>query len=233
MRKIIKTAFITTIPVLCGYISTGIAFGLMLQRAGYGVLWAAASGILIYAGSMQFVLVSLLRTAAGLPYAAMMTLAVNSRHLFYGLSFIERFRRMGKKRLYMIFSLTDETYSMLCSVKAPEGMDENTFFFVVALMNHLYCITGSVLGALAGEMIKFNIAGIDFAMTAFFIVVFIEQWISSKNRLPAITGLISSAACLLIFGPGRFILPALAASAAVIFICGGGMKKAESGEAIE
>ena len=138
MKKVIKAAFPVTIPVMLGYISVGIAFGLLLEKSGYNFLWAILMSIFIYAGSMQFIAINLLTSGVGLIEIALVALFVNVRHVFYGLSFVDKFKDMGRKKAYMIFSLTDETYSLLCSTKAPEGVDNNSFLFCVALLNQLY-----------------------------------------------------------------------------------------------
>lgn len=205
----VRFAFTQSVPVMLGYIFLGIAFGLMLQDAGYGVWWAFFSSVFIYAGSMQFVLVTLLTGGASLVYTAVMTLFINGRHLFYGLSFLEKFRGMGKFYPYMIFSLTDETYSVLCGLKVPEGMSEKKVSFLIALFDHCYWITGSLLGALIGELITFDTTGIDFSMTALFVVIVLNQWLDSKEHRPAILGGILGIMCLLLFGPDKFLLPSL------------------------
>ena len=165
---------------------------------------------------MQFVLIPFLGTGASIFTVILMTLSINCRHIFYGLSFIEKFKSMGRAYPYMIFSLTDETYSLLCSTKVPAGLDEKKVFFGIALFTHVYWIAGSVAGSLAGELITFDTTGIEFAMTALFVVIFIEQWLSSRNHIPAVAGLLCAVISLLIFGPGSFILPALIASIAII-----------------
>ncbi|MEG2259193.1 MAG: AzlC family ABC transporter permease, partial [Oscillospiraceae bacterium] len=162
MKKTLRFAFIQTLPVLLGYSFIGIAFGLLLQRAGFGVLWAFFISLTVYAGSMQFVLVGILSGGMSLLSVIVMTLSINSRHIFYGLSFIERFKKMGGRRPYMIFSLTDETYSLLCSVKTPSELKEDDVFFAIALLNQLYWIIGSCAGSLLGELISFNSTGIEF-----------------------------------------------------------------------
>lgn len=209
-------AFAQSVPVMLGYIFLGIAFGLMLQDAGYSFWWAFFSSVCIYAGSMQFVLVTLLTGAASLWYAAVMTLFINGRHLFYGLSFVEKFRKMGKFCPYMIFSLTDETYSVLCGLKVPEGMSEKRVSFFIALFDHCYWITGSVLGALIGELITFDTTGIDFSMTALFVVIVLNQWLENKERRPAILGAGIGVLCLLLFGADKFLLPALTVVALIL-----------------
>ncbi len=216
MRKELSFAFRRTIPVMFGYLFLGIAFGLVLQEKGYGFLWAALASITIYAGAGQFVLVGMISGGMSLLSTAVTMLSINSRHIFYGLSFIEKFKAMGKRGLYMIFSLTDETYSLLCSTAVPEGLDWKKTYFLIALLDQLYWVAGSVLGALIGELFKFNTAGVEFAMTALFVVIFIEQWLETKNHFPAISGAVCGIASLLIFGPDNFILPSLIAAIACL-----------------
>ena len=217
-RKYIGFAFKQTIPVMLGYIFLGIAFGLLLQNAGYSFVWAFLASVVIYAGSMQFVLVSLLTAGAGLLHTAVMTLFINGRHIFYGLSFVEKYKKIGKAYPYMVFSLTDETYSVLCSVKIPEGMEEKKVFFWISLLDQCYWITGSVIGALAGSHIPFNSTGIDFSMTALFVVIVVEQWQGQKSHFPALLGAACGIAWLLILGPDQFILPALCSCMAVLLL---------------
>ena len=212
----VRFAFTQTIPVMLGYLFLGIAFGLMMQDAGYSFWWAFLSSVFIYAGSMQFVLVTLLTSGASLLYAAIMTLFINGRHLFYGLSFIEKFRGMGKRYPYMVFSLTDETYSVLCSLKVPESLDEKRVSLLISLLDHLYWVMGSVLGGMVGQFIKFDTTGIDFSMTALFVVIVLNQWLDSKEHRPALIGAVLGILCLLLFGPDKFLLPALTFTALVL-----------------
>jgi 4-azaleucine resistance transporter AzlC len=209
MKKVIKAAFPATIPVMLGYISVGIAFGLLFEKSGYNFLWAIFMSVAVYAGSMQFIAINLLTGGAGLIEIALVTLFVNIRHMFYGLSFIDKFKDMGKKKTYMIFSLTDETYSLLCSSKAPEGIDNNSFLFCIALLNQIYWIIGTFIGSIAGSLIKFNTTGIDFAMTALFVVIFIEQWSTYKTHIPVLIGVVSTILSLLIFGANNLVLPSM------------------------
>lgn len=215
-RKEIRFAFSQTIPVLLGYLFLGIAYGLMLQNAGYGWVWAFMTSLFIYAGSMEFVLVTLLSGGASLMYSAVMTLFINGRHIFYGLSFIEKFRNMGRTYPYMVFSLTDETYSVLCGLKVPEGMQEGRVSFLIALFDHFYWILGSVLGAILGELLTFDTTGIDFSMTALFVVIVLNQWMDSKNHKPAVTGAAVGGICLVLLGADHFLLPALTITAAIL-----------------
>ena len=152
-KKEIAFAFTQTIPVMLGYLFLGVAFGLLIHNAGYSVIWAFCSSVFIYAGSMQFVLVTLLTGGSSLIYSAVMTLFVNGRHFFYGLSFVDKFKKMGRRYPYMVFSLTDETYSVLCNLKVSDEMDEKKVMFLISLFDHFYWVAGSVLGALAGFVV--------------------------------------------------------------------------------
>ena len=200
MKKAFRPAFAVTIPVLCGYLFIGFAFGVMLRDAGFAPPWAFLSSVTIYAGSGQYLLVSLLAANASLVTVAAMTLLLNCRHIFYGLSFLETFHQMGRKKWYMIFSLTDETYSLLCSLKTPEGIDPNAMRFWVAILDHSYWIIGSVIGAVAGALIPVDTEGIDFAMTALFVVIAVDQWKAYARHLPALLGGIVTIVCLVILG---------------------------------
>lgn len=207
--KILKTALVRTIPVMTGYLVLGFGFGILSEKNGYGILWALAMSVFIYAGSMQYVTISLLSSGASLVTAALTTLMVNARHLFYGISMIEKYRGIGKKKPYLIFSLTDETYSLVCGEKEFEEKEQHKYYFMVSLFNQLYWIVGSVAGAWFGSVATFNTAGIDFAMTALFVTVFVEQWLSTKNHMPALIGLGASVVCLVIFGSDNFLIPAM------------------------
>ena len=209
-RKTLAAAFPVTVPVLMGYLAIGMAFGLMLQSIGYGALWALLMSLVIYAGSGQYLGVSLLAAGAPLTEVAFLTLVINFRHLVYGLSMLEKFRGMGLRKLYMIFALTDETYALLSSAKAPEGVDEHGFFFAVSLLNHSYWVTGSVAGSLLGSALAFDTTGVDFAMTALFLVIAVGQWRSAGSHLPALLGGAATLASLLLVGAEDMLLPALA-----------------------
>lgn len=204
-----RKAFPYTIPVLTGYLFIGTAFGVMFQEKGYNFLWAIFMSMVVYAGSGQYLAVNFFAPQVGFLNIIFMTFMVNVRHIFYGLSLLERFGKMGKKRFYMIFSLTDETYSLLCTTKAPKGVAEDKFLFAIALLDQLYWVLGSAIGALAGALIPFNAKGIDFAMTALFIVIFTEQWLSGGKRIPAVIGVASTVLFRILFGRDNFILPSM------------------------
>jgi 4-azaleucine resistance transporter AzlC len=194
---------------MAGYIVLGIGFGILLRNAGYGLPYSLAMAVLIYAGSMQYVGIGLITGGASFLTALFTTVMVNARHLFYSISMIDRYKDAGKYKPYMIFALTDETYSLLCGGDVPAGEDPNRFRFLVSLFNHCYWITGCVLGSLLGAMLPFSTAGIEFSMTALFIASFTEQWLRANDRIPALTGLLGTLLCLLLFGSEGFLIPAM------------------------
>lgn len=207
--QLLKKAFVKTLPVMAGYIVLGIGFGILLRNAGFNVGYALAMSLFIYAGSMQYVGVGLLAGGVSVLSAIFTAVMVNARHLFYSISMIETYKDAGKYKPYMIFALTDETYSLLCDGTAPEGVDPNQYRFLVSLFNQCYWVTGSVLGSLLGAVLPFSTAGIEFSMTALFIASFTEQWMSTHDHIPALTGLLSTFVCLLLFGSERFLIPAM------------------------
>lgn len=216
--RALKAAFPHTIPVLTGYSVLGFVFGMLLSAGGYGAGWAALMSILVFAGSMQYVAVGLLAAPFGPVGAFLATLAVNARHLFYGVAMIEPFRDMGAVKPYLIFGLTDETFSIEAAARPPDGTPKKWFFFFITLLDHLYWIGGSVLGALFAGRVRVDLKGLDFAMTALFAVIFTEQWRGGGGRAAALTGAGASLACLLMFGPGNFLIPAMLAMTALLLL---------------
>ena len=194
---------------MAGYVFLGFGFGILTVQSGYGPLWALAMSLFIYAGSMQYLTVSLLTGGAGLLTAALTTVVVNARHLFYGISMVDAYKGAGKKKPYLIFALTDETYSLVSKNQVPEGISRHGYCFLVSLFDHIYWVTGSVLGALAGSLLPINYEGIEFVLTALFVTIFVEQWLSTKNHAPAIIGVAATAACLAIFGKNVFLIPSM------------------------
>lgn len=221
-HQTLRTAFLDTLPVMTGYVFLGFGFGILMHQSGYGVLWSFAMSFFIYAGSMQYMAVSLLTGGASLLTAALTTLVVNARHLFYGISMVDAYKHSGRKKPYMIFALTDETYSLV-SQELPQGVDRHGYCFLVSLFDHIWWVSGSVLGALAGSLIPINYEGIEFVLTALFVTIFVEQWLSTRKHAPALVGLIATAACLLVFGKDIFLIPSMAAIAATLIL----MKKSE------
>ena len=204
-KERIKKAFLMTVPVLTGYICLGIGFGIVLESKGFNVLWSFAMGLFIYAGSMQYVAIDLLTGGASLIATALTTLMVNARHLFYGISMIDKYKDAGKAKPYMIFSLTDETYSLVVS----EESNDKKLYFLISLFNHCYWVAGCTLGGIIGSLLTFNTQGIDFALTALFVTVFVEQWLTTKNHLSAIIGVVSTVVCLVLFGSQYFLIPSM------------------------
>lgn len=206
----IKRAFRASLPVFAGYIVLGIGFGILLKTKGYGLLWAALSSVFVYAGSLQYIMVNLIAAGALLITTALTAVMVNARHLFYGISMIDRYKGAGKKKPYLIFALTDETYSLVCSDESVRGVrDRYRYYFFLSMFNQIYWITGSVMGSVLGGLITFSTEGIDFALTALFVTIFVDQWLSTKDHRAALTGVIASVICLLIFGADSFLIPAM------------------------
>lgn len=208
-KAALHAAVVHTIPVFTGFLVLGAAFGILMNSRGFSLFWTIFTSTFIYAGSMQFVSVAML--AAGFhPFGAfLMTLMVNARHLFYGISFLEKYRGTGKLKPYLIFSLTDETFSLICSAVPPAGADKKWFLFYISSLNHLYWITGSALGGILSGLFTFDTRGIEFVLTALFVVIFISQWKSTDNHLPALIGIFGAVICRLIFGASDFIIPSM------------------------
>lgn len=213
MTKILKKVFPQTIPVMLGYVTVGIAFGILVIKSGLSLWYGLGLSLFVYAGAMQFVAIQLIMGPFQMIQVVLLTLFVNIRHLFYGLSFIERFKTFGWRKWYMIFALTDETYSLMCGItNLKDFNDEDTenSFFMISLLNQVYWISGTLIGMLFANIITFNTAGIEFAMTALFVVIFVEQWLMEKAHLPAWIGLGAAVISLVIFGPDNMVVTAMA-----------------------
>lgn len=207
--QVIKTAFPHTIPVLTGFSFLGIAYGILMNSKGYGIGWIFLMSFIAFAGSAQYVAIFFLTSIFNPIYALLVTLMVNARHIFYGLSFLDKYENTGRLKPYLIFGLCDETFSILCAIDPPESVDRKWFYFYVTLLDHSYWVMGSVIGGLIGNMLLINTTGLDFVLTALFVVIFVSQWKKASNRKPALIGIISSVLCLYIFGPDHFILPSM------------------------
>lgn len=204
-RGNLKQNIIRTIPVMTGYLVLGFGFGIVLRSKGFGILWCLAMSVFIFAGSMQYVAVDLMSLGAGIITVALTTLMVNARHLFYGISMVERYKNLKKGKFYSIFGLTDETYSLVCQ---DESLSEKDIF-QITILNQSYWVTGSVLGSVFGALIPWDFAGIDFSLTALFVCILTEQWLSMKDHVPALIGLVASIVCLLVFGAANFLIPSM------------------------
>ena len=216
-KTTVRTAFLDTVPVMTGYVFLGFGFGILMHQNGFGVLWAAAMSLFIYAGSMQYVAVPLLASGAGLLTAALTAFVVNARHLFYGISMVERYKGAPKKP-YLIFALTDETYSLVSQIQESDDASRHGYCFLVSLFDHCYWVGGTILGSLAGSLIPINYEGIDFVLTALFVTIFVEQWLSTKDHRPAVIGAASTALCLLLFGADVFLIPSMGLIAGLLIL---------------
>lgn len=216
--KAFQTAFSRTIPVMAGYLVLGFGFGLLLQSKGYSFVWAILMCLTIYGGSMQFVAVDLLSSGAGLLTAGFMTFMIHARHLFYGLSMLTKYRDTGKVKPYLIFTLTDETYSLVCTGEVPDGVDKSAFYLWISLLDQIYWITGSVFGAIFGQIVTINTTGVDYSMTALFVVILTDNLLKPDSRVPALAGVSISLICLLVFGASSFLIPSMIGIAAALML---------------
>lgn len=218
-RAALRAAFPPTIPILTGFLFLGITYGIYMKVSGFGLLHTLVMSIAVYAGSMQFVAVDLLQNGFRPADALLLTLMMGARHLFYGLSMLDRFRGTGWRKPYLIFGMCDESFSVIYTAEPPQGVDRSWFMFFVTLLNQLYWVAGSVLGSLTGGLLAFNTEGLDFVMTAMFVVILLEQLRKGKNRLPALLGLGLSVICLAVFGADGFMIPSMLAILAVLLLC--------------
>ena len=214
-----KLAFVKSLPIMCSYFFLGAAYGIMMEETGFPWYVALLLSMTVYTGAFQFVLITFLSTGASLLTIAITALLMNSRQSFYSLTFLNDFKRMGKRKLYMIHSLTDETYAVNCTLELPRKEKEDTMFGV-ALLSHFYWMAATVAGAVLGQLIPFELEGIDFCMTALFVIVFMDQWKKASSHIPALAGLTCGIVCLLIFGQSSFILPALLLVSGILFFAG-------------
>ena len=212
-----RDALTRSLPVLCSYLFIGTAFGIMMNEAGYGWPLSALSSVVIYTGAFQFVLVALLAASSPLGTIALTALLMSCRQVFYSLTFIDEFRCMGRRMPYMIASMTDETYALNCSLP-PDLENREDVMFYLAILCQVYWVAGTLLGAIAGNVIPWDMTGIDFCMTALFIIIFIDHWEKNPRHFPATAGAVIAVICLLIFGAGSFMLPALLMTSAALLI---------------
>lgn len=207
--KALKTAFPYTIPIMTGFLFLGFAYGFLMRKSGFSPLYPMIMSIVIYGGSLEFVAVSMLLGSFAPLQTLMVTLIIQARHLFYGVSMLSKYRGLGWKRFFLIFGMSDETFSINCSTDVPEGVDRGWFYLCVTFLNELYWFTGATSGALLGGVINFNTEGLDFVMTAMFVVIFIEQWKKEKQHLSAYVGLGATTLCLVLIGAENFLIPAM------------------------
>lgn len=207
--KAFRLAFPNTIPVLTGFLVLGMAYGVLMQTKGYGLIWSVAMSAVAFCGSMQFVAITLLTIAFNPLQAFTLSLMVNARHLFYGISMLEKYKGLGKARAFLIYVLCDETFSISSSVSIPDGINRKYFYLSISLLNYIYWVFGTFLGAVAGRYIHFNTTGLDFVLTSLFVVLFLEQWKNPHNRLSAMIGIAGTSISLLLFGQNHLVIPAM------------------------
>lgn len=208
-RKAFKAAFPKTLPIFAGFLFLGITYGIYMNTSGFGFWYPLIMSTVIFGGSLEFVAVSMLLS----PYAPLqvflMTLMIQARHLFYGIAMLPKYKNTGLKKAYLIFGMCDETFSINYTAKIPEGVDKGWFYFFVTLLDHAYWVAGATLGGILGNLITFNTEGLDFVMTAMFVVIFIEQWKKEKRHISELTGIFASVVCLVLFGADSFLIPTM------------------------
>lgn len=227
-RKALKAAFPYTIPIFAGFWFLGIAYGIYMNAAGFSFIYPMIMSFLIFGGSLEFVAVEMLLSPFAPMQVFIMTLLIQARHLFYGISMLDKFRDMGWKKFYLIFGMCDETFSINYTAEVPKGIDKGWFMFFVTLLNHFYWFSGATIGGLVGPLLKFDTSGISFVMTAMFVVIFMEQWLKEKNHISSMAGLFISAICLICFGADSFLIPAMIAIIAILTILKSKLEKLEA-----
>ncbi len=218
--KTFKAAFPLTLPICVGFMFIGISYGLFMNGLGFSFIYPLMMSMLIFAGSMEFVAANLLLTTFNPLQAFILTLMVNARHIFYGISMLDKYKNVGLKKFYLIFGMCDESFSINCSVTPPKDVDKGWFMTFVTLLNHLYWVAGATIGGLLGYLADFNTEGIEFVMTALFVVIFVNQWEETKDHSSAIIGVVSSLVCCLIFGSENFLIPSMIAIAVFLTLHG-------------
>ena len=221
VKSVTKQAFMKSIPIMCSYIFVSMAYGMMMENAGFAWYYSLLTSLTVYTGAFQFVLITFLSSGASIVTIAVTALLMNSRQSFYSLSFLETFRKMGRKKLYMIHTMTDETYAVNCTI---EDKDENSRkeMFLVAFFSRCYWMFGAVMGGLIGQLIPFELTGIDFCMTALFIIIFMDQLEKNKDHFPAVVGIVIAIICSIVFGSQNFMFPSLIISSMILLVKQGG-----------
>lgn len=211
IRRAFRCAFPYTIPIFAGFWFLGLTYGIYMNVSGFSFWYPMLMSLTIFAGSMEFVTVNLLLGAFDPLQALALTLMINARHLFYGISMLDKYRGTGWKKCYLIFGMCDESFSINCSAEIPKDVDRGWFMFFVTLLNHFYWFSGATLGGIFGSLLHFNTEGLEFVMTAMFVVIFLEQWRKERRHTSALLGLALPLLCLILFGADNFIIPAMAA----------------------
>lgn len=231
-RAIVRAAFPHTIPIMTSFLMIGMAYGVYAHSMGLPVWFPMLMTIVIFAGSMEFVAVNLLVGAFHPLIALLMALMVNARYFFYGISMLEKFRGIGKKKYYMIYAMCDESFSLNCTVDVPEGMDRGNFMLAITMLNQCYWVLGATLGSLLGAVLPFDSRGIDFILTALYVTMFLDQWMSTKQHVPILTGLFASVGALIVLGADNFVLPAMILIMITLLLLKKRLQKQEGGDAV-
>jgi 4-azaleucine resistance transporter AzlC len=229
-KKALKAAFPYTIPIFAGFWFLGLAYGIYMNVSGFSFVYPMVMSVVIFGGSLEFVAVEMLLSPYAPVQTLIMTLLIQARHLFYGISMLEKFKNMGWKKFYLIFGMCDETFSINYTADIPEDVDRGWFMFFVTLLNQIYWVSGSTIGGLLGSLIHFNTDGISFVMTAMFVVIFMEQWMKEQHHVSAYIGLGVSAACLLLFGADSFMIPTMVVIIALLAAFRKSLEKREVAE---
>lgn len=208
-KAALGAAFPHTIPVFTGFLFLGAAYGMLMQTKGYGALWSVMMSAVAFCGSMQFVAITLLTTVFDPLQAFLLSIMVNARHLFYGISMLQTYKGMGRAKAFLVYTLCDETFSLCYNLKPPEEIDRKQFYIAISLLNYLYWVFGTFVGAVLGDFITFDTTGLDFALTALFVVLFIDQLKSTENRKAGLVGVVATTLSLLLFGSGNLVIPAM------------------------
>jgi len=207
--RALKAAFPYTLPIFASFWFLGLAYGIYMNVSGFSFWYPAVMSLTIFGGSLEFVTVTMLMSPFAPLQALLLALMIQARHLFYGLAMLDKYKGLGWKKYYLVFGLCDETFSINCTAVAPEGVDRGWFMFFVTFLNHMYWFTGATVGGLAGSLLTFDTKGLDFVMTAMFVVIFMEQWFKEKKHYTAFIGVAATAACRLVFGPNSFLIPTM------------------------
>jgi 4-azaleucine resistance transporter AzlC len=207
--KALKAAFPKTLPILAGFLFLGISYGFYMRVSGFSFFFPLCMSIIIFGGSLEFVAVTMLLSPFAPVQTFLMALVIQARHLFYGIAMLDKYKGMGKKKLYLIFGMCDESFSINFAADIPDDVDKGWFMFFVTLLNQSYWVSGAAIGGILGSMLTFNTEGLDFVMTAMFVVIFLEQWLKEKKHYTALIGVVSSVVCRLVFGPDSFLVPTM------------------------
>lgn len=228
-RRAFRCAFPKTLPIMAGFLFLGTSYGVLMQVKGFSFVYPMLMSLTIFGGSLEFVAIELLLSAFAPLQTFLLALMIQARHLFYGISMLERFKGTGRKKLYLIFGMCDESFSINCSAEIPDDVDKGWFMFFVTLLNQIYWVTGATLGGLLGSLISFEIKGLQFVMTALFVVIFTDRLMKEKQHIASVIGVCASVICLMCFGADGFILPTMVVTVVMLTVLRRPIEAAEEG----